>query len=145
MKIAKKSDWYLLGGLVVLFFLVPTVIALYKGYEVTQIRGRRCAEVGLLSDEDKIRLAIAELEKGDSIVINARPYPKIPYENIDEVLNQNPGCCKVVIPRPEDKIIEGTVMVELSYTRRYRDGGEERLTKSNRRYFVDRCGHVSLD
>lgn len=129
----------------VTIFLILAVILFAAGLSYS---GFCFKEKRFLSDEEKINVAVADVlrsyppnvpyenvvEGGERKKIRTNRPPKfpIPYRDIKEFFDLNPGCCKVVMQGTHDGEFAGvnffdklfgrtSCLVEMSFVVRYRD------------------------
>ena len=87
-----KKYLYLLAVSAICAFVAKTAWDMGRQYEGV------CLEKGrALTDEEKIRAVVKELNRITTRVVDGKSRKKIPYESVDSFLKENPNCCKVEI------------------------------------------------
>lgn len=151
-RIKKTAFWLFMA----LFYWKSIDIATDWEHKSTLKKIGYCEAQGrILSDDEKIRAAINKMEMGDKIRVGNKYFPKVPYDDADEILQKNPGCCKIV-QRVKSGDLDigsaGVVEINLSYKRYYRDGDETKYVMSDNtgltgtgHMFVNSCGRADID
>lgn len=115
-----------------------------------------CLEKGrALTDEEKIRAVIAEMNKSKARSVKWVTYQRVPYTSVDAFLEENPDCCSVelintygsepyVHTRDLDQALGAYAgHVTVNYTLHYLDeNGVEQKVPDKLIYEIQNCGVV---
>ena len=131
--------------------LLIAVVCLGITLSVASNNGLCVLEASILGDEDYFRAAIHEVINdpvggvavnvaGGSIFKEVRTQR---YANPDELLSENPNCCRFVPANsgdggPEVSLLDRTV--EVSYDKRYLEDDVKKTSRTNAKVAVTSCG-----
>lgn len=107
---------------------------------------------GFLTEQDKIRQAIAQINQKPSFVIdkNGRTigYKRIPYESVDDFITRNPNCCSLMAANYFENLMNkiggsASSLIMINYKNFYRDDDGAVIAKDIHMInIVDSCGHL---
>ena len=139
-----KKYLYLLVILAICAFVAKTAWDMGRQYEGV------CLEKGrALTDEEKIRALVKEINKRPMVPIDFISYKSIPSASVDEFLKENTNCCKVEYYNMESRSLDKAIgayagHVTVNYTVRYLDeNGVERQKLLTVTRTIENCGHVN--